>query len=137
MNIGATRQLWTGFRHLHPFARAISSSSNRILHDKNSSINAFVCTNNTVESSSGDHFPLGNVTIGVKDNICTSMLPTTCSSAMLQGLFLTGLSLCALICLRSGFAPPFDATVVKLLEDAGAVTLGKTNCDEFGMGSVS
>ncbi|KAK0239268.1 amidase signature domain-containing protein [Armillaria nabsnona] len=120
MNIGATRQLWTSIHHLHPFPRAISSSSNRILRDKNSSINAFVCTNNTVESSSGDHFPLGNVTIGVKDNICTSKLPTTCSSAILQG-----------------FAPPFDATVVKLLEDAGAVTLGKTNCDEFGMGSLN
>ncbi|PBK99843.1 amidase signature enzyme [Armillaria gallica] len=120
MNVGATRQLWTGFRRLRPSPRAISSSSNRILRDKNSSINAFVCTNNTVESSSGDHFPLGNVTIGVKDNICTSKLPTTCSSAMLQG-----------------FVPPFDATVIKLLEDAGAVTLGKTNCDEFGMGSLN
>ncbi|SJL13713.1 related to Glutamyl-tRNA(Gln) amidotransferase subunit A, mitochondrial [Armillaria ostoyae] len=120
MNIGATKQLWTGFRRLHPSPRAISSCSNRILRDKNSSINAFICTNDTVEPSSEDHFPLGNVTIGVKDNICTSKLPTTCSSAILQG-----------------FAPPFDATVVKLLEDAGAVTLGKTNCDEFGMGSLN
>ncbi|KAK0188545.1 amidase signature domain-containing protein [Armillaria mellea] len=120
MNIGATKQLWTSFRCLPPFSRAISSSSNRNLRDKDSSINAFVCTTDTVESFSGDRFPLGNVTIGVKDNICTSKLPTTCSSAILQG-----------------FAPPFDATVVKLLEDAGAVTLGKTNCDEFGMGSLN
>ncbi|KAK0214901.1 amidase signature domain-containing protein [Armillaria fumosa] len=120
MNIGPTKQLWTSFRCLLPFSRAISSSSNRIFCDKNSSINAFICTNDTIESSSGDHFPLENVTIGVKDNICTSKLPTTCSSAILQG-----------------FAPPFDATVVKLLEDAGAVTVGKTNCDEFGMGSLN
>ncbi|KAK0466847.1 amidase signature domain-containing protein [Desarmillaria tabescens] len=97
MNLEATKQLWTGLRCLYPSSRAISSYSNRTLRDKNSSINAFS-----------------------KDNICTSKLPTTCSSAILQG-----------------FVPPFDATVVKLLEDAGAVTLGKTNCDEFGMGSLN
>ncbi|KAG7445109.1 amidase signature enzyme [Guyanagaster necrorhizus] len=120
MNRGVTKQLWTGLRCLYTSStRTISSSSNQAFLDKNSSINAFVCTNDAVEYS-GDHFPLGNVIIGVKDNICTSKLPTTCSSAILQG-----------------FLPPFNATVVKLLEDAGAVMLGKTNCDEFGMGSLN
>ncbi|KAL8713092.1 MAG: hypothetical protein Q9225_006830 [Loekoesia sp. 1 TL-2023] len=56
--------------------------------------------------------------IAIKDNICTSDQPTTCASAMLQG-----------------FQSPFPATVVKKLSAAGAVVAGKTNLDEFGMGS--
>lgn len=58
--------------------------------------------------------------IGVKDNICTSHLPTTCASGLLRS-----------------FASPFDATVVKKIHDAGAIVAGKTNLDEFGMGSHS
>ncbi|KAE8352689.1 amidase signature domain-containing protein [Aspergillus coremiiformis] len=56
--------------------------------------------------------------IAIKDNICTRDLPTTCASGILEK-----------------FTSPFHATVVEHLEDAGAVVAGKTNLDEFGMGS--
>ncbi|KAL8824376.1 MAG: hypothetical protein Q9170_008179 [Blastenia crenularia] len=56
--------------------------------------------------------------VAIKDNICTSEQPTTCGSQMLQG-----------------FQSPFSATVVEKLNAAGAVIAGKTNLDEFGMGS--
>lgn len=58
--------------------------------------------------------------IAVKDNICTREMPTTCASGIL-----------------ADYRSPFDASVVTQLEDAGAVTAGKTNLDEFGMGSHS
>ncbi|KAJ6115159.1 Glutamyl-tRNA(Gln) amidotransferase subunit A [Penicillium sp. IBT 16267x] len=58
--------------------------------------------------------------IAIKDNICTRELPTTCASGILDK-----------------FASPFNATVVDQLEDAGAIVAGKTNLDEFGMGSHS
>ncbi|KAI0272757.1 amidase signature enzyme [Gloeopeniophorella convolvens] len=60
------------------------------------------------------------MTIGIKDNICTADMPTTCSSNMLPG-----------------YMSPFDATVVRLLSESGATIVGKTNCDEFGMGSLN
>ncbi|KAJ1651394.1 Trimeric GatFAB AmidoTransferase(AdT) complex subunit [Dispira simplex] len=64
--------------------------------------------------------PLDGVALGIKDNIATQDFPTTCASPLL-----------------AQFTSPFDATVVKLLRQAGALIVGKTNLDEFGMGSTT
>ena len=65
-----------------------------------------------------DPGPLAGVPIALKDNMCTRGVPTTCSSRILDG-----------------WRPPYDATIVTRLHDAGAVLVGKTNLDEFAMGS--
>lgn len=82
--------------------------------------NAFI----TLPKEVHDRLPKGgDIThqpIAIKDNICTKDYPTTCASAILKD-----------------FHSPYDATVVRLLREAGARIHGKTNMDEFGMGSHS
>jgi len=65
-----------------------------------------------------DPGPLAGVTVALKDNMCTRGVPTTCSSKILDG-----------------WKPPYDGTVVATLKSSGAVAIGKTNLDEFAMGS--
>jgi aspartyl-tRNA(Asn)/glutamyl-tRNA(Gln) amidotransferase subunit A len=84
---------------------------------------------------------LSNLSIAVKDNIATKLFPTTCSSDMLKGE--SAFSYYSLSEYESRryyiteYHSPFDATVVDLLQLAGADIIGKTNCDEFGMGYLS
>lgn len=119
--------------------RALYSSLPSSLREKDAAINSFAYIPD--HPPSVVEGPLNGMSIAVKDNICTSTMPTTCSSAMLRGALLLSShnTLKNLTDSGSGiveFTPPMDATVVQLLTDSGASLVGKTNCDEFGMGCV-
>lgn len=100
------------------------------LSNVDSSVKAFITiTEDTVlkqakdlkdinSSSDNKNKPLWGVPVAVKDNICTSGIKTTAGSKILES-----------------FIPPYDATVVTKLKEAGAIIIGKTNLDEFAMGS--
>ncbi|MDN7012254.1 Asp-tRNA(Asn)/Glu-tRNA(Gln) amidotransferase subunit GatA [Methanoculleus sp. FWC-SCC3] len=79
--------------------------------------NAFITTCRQAPFSDG---ALAGTAVAVKDNISTKGIQTTCASKILEG-----------------YVPPYDAYVVELLRQAGAAIVGKTNMDEFGMGTTT
>lgn len=106
----------------------VSQFLNRI-QKEDSTINSFisVLTNEALKrakhldsltENSRKEMPLFGIPIAIKDNICTAGIKTTCASKMLDS-----------------FIPPYNASVVDMLQNAGAVIIGKTNMDEFAMGS--
>ncbi|MDP3804205.1 MAG: Asp-tRNA(Asn)/Glu-tRNA(Gln) amidotransferase subunit GatA, partial [Candidatus Omnitrophota bacterium] len=81
-------------------------------------VEAFVRVNKTKSSKAKFSGKLSGIPVLIKDNICVKDEETTCGSKILEG-----------------FKPPYDATVVKKLEEAGAILIGKSNMDEFAFGS--
>jgi aspartyl-tRNA(Asn)/glutamyl-tRNA(Gln) amidotransferase subunit A len=80
-------------------------------------VGAFLCLNDRDAPATPDG-PLAGVPVAVKDNICTDWMTTTAASRIIEN-----------------YRPPYNATVVDRLLKAGAHVIGKTNLDEFGMGS--
>jgi len=84
-------------------------------------LNAFLSVDRDGAHAAGrtaESGPLAGIPVAVKDNLATHGLPTTCASRVLDG-----------------YVSPFEATAVRRLREAGAVVIGKTNLDEFAMGS--
>ncbi|MEI6710299.1 MAG: amidase, partial [Actinomycetota bacterium] len=109
-------------------ASAELATSLAVIAEKNEAINAFLFVDTdgaksfaaTVDEriAKGEQLPLAGVPVAIKDNLCQTGVPTTCSSKIL-----------------AGWRPPYTATVVERLIAAGAIPVGKTNLDEFAMGS--
>lgn len=110
-------------------SRDITARAVSLIEERDGDINAFitVCKDSALKRaeeidglppSEKESMPLCGIPIALKDNICTKGVKTTCASRMLEN-----------------FVPPYSAAVVDYLEKAGAVIIGKTNLDEFAMGS--
>src|SRR5580658_9650075 len=100
------------------FAEARNTSTNAYLHFSPERALRSATRVDEKVARGEDPGPLAGVPIAVKDVIVTKGVRTTCGSKLL-----------------AQYIPPYDATAVTRLEEAGGVILGKTNCDEFAMGS--
>jgi aspartyl-tRNA(Asn)/glutamyl-tRNA(Gln) amidotransferase subunit A len=92
-------------------------AENEITFEPDDRYNAFLTVCNRVSHGKGK---LAGITVAVKDNISTKNIETTCASKILKG-----------------YVPPYDAHVVELIKKEGAAIVGKTNLDEFGMGTTT
>jgi len=112
-------------------ARAVVESSLDAAENLNKTLNAFLSIDRqgalkradeidtTLKSGENtEALPLAGVPIAIKDNICVRGMQTSCGSRIL-----------------GPYRPPYDATAIERLLSAGAIVIGKTNCDEFAMGS--
>lgn len=127
MNLNDAHKICNAVNTGEVSAREVSEAALRHIEAADSKLGAFL----TVEPErvlaradeidravKGRKLALSGVPIAIKDNICTRHLRTTCGSRILEN-----------------YLPPYSATVIERLERAGAVIIGKTNCDEFAMGS--
>jgi len=119
----------TAVSHAKPTATELAQLCLAEIEARDPAINAYLATSpkralraaEAVDQLAADHRPLpplAGVPIGIKDVLVMQGSPATAGSRILEG-----------------YRPPYDATVVQRLEAAGAVLLGKLNCDEFAMGS--
>jgi aspartyl-tRNA(Asn)/glutamyl-tRNA(Gln) amidotransferase subunit A len=97
--------------------RDVAAAFRRRIDDFDAEIGSFLRLNDR-DADDDARGPLAGVPVAVKDNICTDWLPTTAGSRIIEN-----------------FRPPYNATVVDRLLEAGAYVIGKANLDEFGMGS--
>ncbi|CAN0913911.1 Glutamyl-tRNA(Gln) amidotransferase subunit A, chloroplastic/mitochondrial [Linum grandiflorum] len=101
--------------------RATEPQLNSFLHVSDSVLKAAQEIDGKIDRGEGDELgPLAGIMVGVKDNICTADMPSTGGSRILEN-----------------YRPPFDATAVERLKGSGGIVVGKTNLDEFGMGSTT
>src|SRR6201996_9483477 len=131
MNLKETRiaDVQTAVRSARPSATELAEQCYREIEEQNPSINAYLALSRERAlgkaaeidqlAAKGDTLPpLAGVPVGIKDVLVMKGSPATAGSLILKG-----------------YLPPYDATAVARLEAAGAVLLGKLNCDEFAMGS--
>jgi aspartyl-tRNA(Asn)/glutamyl-tRNA(Gln) amidotransferase subunit A len=130
MNLKQTiSEVQAAVRHAEPSATQLAELCFAQIEAQNPTINAFLAVSRDRALHSAGNIdrlaaegsplpPLAGVPIGVKDVLVMKGSPATAGSRILEG-----------------YQPPYDATVVRRLEDAGAVLVGKLNCDEFAMGS--